>query len=325
MAKRDYYEILGVPRSASEDEIKKAYRKLARQHHPDVSKDPQAERKFGEVTEAYDVLTDKEKRKVYDYFGHDGLKGSAAGGGPGGAGGHRPGGQRSGGTRVHWRTGPGGAGGFEDIFGGRGGGIDIEDLIGGFGGQVRRGPVRGDDIEYKLTLDFLQAARGVTTSIQVQRPSGDGQFKTETIDVKIPAGVDDGARVRVRGKGSPGLRGGPPGDLYIIVQLLEHPVFRRQGLDVYVDLPISIPEALLGGKVEVPSLDGQAVVTVPSGSSSGRRLRLKGKGIQAPGGKDRGDLYAVLKIVAPESLSDKGKQLARELAETDPYDPRERS
>jgi curved DNA-binding protein len=323
MAKRDYYEILGVPRSASEDEIKRAYRKLARQHHPDVSKDPDAAKKFGEITEAYDVLTDKEKRKVYDYFGHEGLEGGA---GAAGSAGGAPGGRGRPGPQVHWRR-PGGGGGggvsFEEIFGNGGpGGVDLEDFLGGFGQRVRRGPVRGDDIEYNLTLDFLQAVRGVTTSIQVQRPAGDGTFKTEKIDVKIPAGVDDGARVRVRGKGSPGLRGGPPGDLYIIVRVLEHPMFRREGLDVYVDLPISVTEALLGGKVEAPSLEGQAVVTVPPGSSSGRRLRLKGKGVSAPGKSGKGDLYAVIKIVAPESLSERGRELARQLAESDPYNPR---
>ncbi len=316
MAKRDYYSVLGVERSASEAEIKKAYRRLARQYHPDVSKETDAAEKFREATEAYDVLTDPQKRKLYDQFGHAGVQAGGPGepAGPGGAGPY-------GGPRVRWSTGgPGQAVNIEDFLRGFGGGgdVDAEDLFGGFG--RRRGPRKGPDIEYQLTLDFLQAARGVTTSIQVQRPTGEGGFRPERIDVKIPPGVDDGSRVRVRGKGSPGAQGGPPGDLYIVTRVQEHPLFRRDGLDVYVDLPVTVAEAMLGARVEVPSLEGQAVVTVPAGTSSGTRLRLKGGGISR--GSRQGDLYAVVKIVVPRKLSEKGQELVGELSRSDPYDPR---
>lgn len=310
MAKRDYYEVLGVPRSASEADIRKAYRRLARQYHPDVNKDPDAAKMFSEATEAYDVLTDPEKRKVYDYLGHEGLAGGAQQAA-------RPD-ARPGKGHARWSTGPRG-GGFEEFFGGRG--FDFGDMF-GFGGQRAQQPMRGEDIEYQLTLDFLQAVHGVTTTIQVPRPTGKGDFRNETIKVKIPPGVDDGSRVRVRSKGSPGYRGGAAGDLYIVTRVQEHPVFRRQGLDVYVDLPVSVSEALLGGSVEVPSLDGPATVKVPAGTSSGTRLRLKGKGIRDAKSKAVGDEYAVVKIVVPRTLSPRGQELARQLAETDPYDPR---
>lgn len=324
MAKREYYEVLGVPRTASEEEIRKAYRKLARKFHPDLNKAPDSAARFSEATEAYDVLTDKEKRPLYDQFGHAGV---GAGGPP-----PPPGAGARGRPNVRWGPGgPGGAGGgasvdFDDIFSGMGGGeggagIDFEELFGGRG--TRRRPRKGEDLQYELTVDFLQAVHGVTTSVQVKSPTGDGRFTTERIDVKIPPGVDNGSRVRVRGKGAPGVNGGPAGDLFIVTRVLEHPYFRRQGLDIYLDLPITVAEAMLGAKIEIPSLDGRTLVTVPPGASSGVRLRLSGKGIADAKTKQRGDQYAVVKVVVPKKLSERGQELARELAQTDPYDPRQ--
>jgi DnaJ-class molecular chaperone len=313
MAKRDYYEILGVPRSASTEDIKKAYRRLARKYHPDVNKAADAAARFAEAHEAYEVLSDKEKRKQYDYFGHAGLHGAptgAAGGGPGG-------------QRVRWANG-GGFENIEDIFQG-GGGVDLEDLLGAMGGgpsRRARQPRRGQDIEYQLTLDFLQAVNGVNTTIEVPKADANGQFAAERIEVHIPPGVQDGSRIRVRGKGYPGTRGGAAGDLYIVTRVLEHPYFKRIGADIYVDLPITVTEAILGGKVEVPTLDGMTLLTVPAGASSGVRLRLKGKGVRTGQGSQHGDEYAVVKIVAPKTVSEKGKEAARQLAQSDPYDPR---
>lgn len=305
MAKRDYYEVLAVPRSATAEQIKAAYRRLARKYHPDVNKAADAAERFAEVHEAYDVLSDKQKRQKYDYFGHAGPRGQA---GPG---------EQGAGPRVHWTT-TGGPVDFEEAFQG----VDLEDLLGGFTGRRAHRPRRGQDIEYQLTLDFLQAVNGVTTTVQVPKPSENGQFATERIEVRIPQGVDDGSRIRLRGKGRPGMAGGPPGDLYILVRVLEHPYFRRVGLDIYIDLPISVTEALLGAKVDVPTLDGMTLLTVPAGASSGVRLRLKGKGVRKGETGQRGDGYAVVKIVALKSLSEKGKILARQLAESDPCNPR---
>jgi len=302
MAKRDYYEVLGVPRSASEAEIKKAYRRLAREHHPDVSKSEDAVERFSQIGEAYEVLSDPQKRQQYDYLGHVG-----AGGG--------------GGQQVRWNAGGAGFRGFEDFIG-----FSVEDLFGGARGGRRRGrdvAARGEDLEYSLSLDFLQAVNGVTTTIQVQRPSGGGAFTTETIDVKIPPGVDDGSRIRVRGKGGPGIGRGKPGDLYIVTRVLDHPYFRRVGWDVYIDLPITVGEAMLGAKIEIPTLDGPAVLSVPAGTSSGTRLRMKSKGIKNPKTQTRGDHYAVVKIVVPTELSDAGRECLRQLDSTDAYAPRE--
>ncbi|MFP4106458.1 MAG: DnaJ C-terminal domain-containing protein [Phycisphaerae bacterium] len=316
MSKRDYYEILGVSRSAGEKDIKSAYRKLARKFHPDVNKEPDAQEKFQEATEAYEVLTDPEKRKLYDQFGHAGMQGGFAGaGGPGG--GPRPGG--GGGVNIN----------FEDIFGGGGGGRsgfmnmgldEILEALGGFGGRKRRGgrtrrqPVRGQDLEYHIELDFLQACRGATVALKLKR-----REDTETIDVKIPAGVKDGSKVRIRGKGGQGPAGA--GDLYIHTRVKPHPYFRRDGDNIYVDVPISITEAAMGGQADVPTLDGVSTVRIPAGSSSGRQLRLRGKGV-APRGRPAGDLLAVLKIVPPPSLSDEGEQLLKKFDQTEDFNPR---
>ena len=341
MAKRDYYDVLGVSRNASADEIKKAHRKLARQYHPDMNKNAGAAttEKFKEVQEAYDVLSDPEKRKAYDQFGHAGVDGGAGAGA--GAGGDpfeafRRGAGRAGNGRREWRYGPnvtvedfdpsefgGGSGNFADIFeqlfGARGGAG-----AGGFRGAPGRGgrvrpepaePQRGGDVEHTVTLTFAQAARGTTLPLQINR---DG--KLETIEVKIPPGVKDGSRVRIRGRGQQ-VAGGEAGDLYIVTQVHPHPYYRREGLDILIDLPVSVYEATAGTKVEgVPTLDGPVTLTVPPGTSSGAKLRVKGRGIQR--GDEKGDQLVVIKIIVPKNLDDEAKELVRRLQAKAPVDAR---
>ncbi|MDY6914511.1 MAG: DnaJ C-terminal domain-containing protein [Planctomycetota bacterium] len=314
MAERDYYDVLSVARNATDAQVKAAYRKLARKYHPDVNKAPDAAAKFREATEAYEVLSDPEKRKVYDQFGHAGLAGKFGG--------------AAGGEPVYtWRPGPAGGGGaytvdFGDMFGGRGGftGMSLDDLLaalGGAGPARRRRPQRGADLEHHVTLDFTQAAKGATTSIRIRQPGGG---KAETIDVKIPPGIREGSKVRVRGKGAVGP--GANGDLYIIIHVRPHPYFRRDGNDVYVDLPISITEAALGAKVQTPTIDGMTTVTIPPGTDGGKRLRLKNKGVPAADGKSRGDQYIVIRVVVPHEVSARGKELLKELESIQKYDPR---
>jgi len=310
MAKQDYYKVLGVSRDASDKQIKSAYRRLARKYHPDVNKASDAAEKFREATEAYEVLSDPQKRKIYDQFGHAGLEGQVRG--PGGA------------TQFRWSTGQG-AGGFsvEDFFGRAGGGFmgmsleEILDALGGVGRKSRRPGRRrrGADLETHVELDFLQAARGATINLRL---SGEGG--PETLTVKIPPGVREGSKVRVKGKGQAGPAG--PGDLYIITHVRPHPYFRREGRDIYVDLPISIAEASLGAKVDVPTLDGMMTVTIPPGTASSQRLRLRGKGVGAPGSDRRGDQYVVVRIVPPKTLSERGKELLGEFQSVENYDPR---
>ncbi len=332
MAKRDYYEILGVPRNAGPDEIKKAHRKLVRQHHPDVNRNnPQAAEKFKEVQEAYDVLSDQTKRRNYDQFGHAGVGAGAAPGAGGdpfeafrraqrGSGG--PGGR----TRT-WQTGPGttvedfdfdlggeGMGDiFEQLFGARGAGAGTGRRGGAAGARGRHEPQRGADIEYPVSLTFEQAARGTALPLQINR---DG--KVETIEIKIPAGVKEGSRVRIKGRGE--QTGGPPGDLFIITTVQPHPYFRREGLDVLMDLPISMYEAIDGLKATVPTLDGPVTLTIPPGTSSHAKLRIKGRGIHR--GSEKGDQLVVIRIIVPKGLDEEDKKLIEKLAEKHPIQAR---
>jgi len=323
MAQRDYYEILGVSRKASREEIKKAYRKLARKYHPDVAKDPQATENFKEVQEAYDILDDAEKRQAYDRFGHAGLHmGQAA----------RPG------HAYHYRSaGPGQQGPFDfaDIFNNANtsGGFNVADIFGGHGGpsvedlfgQARprrprrtpRQPQRGSDIEYKLQIAFHEAVKGATRDIVAALTQPDGKQRREKISVKIPPGVDTNSKIRLKGKGQPGPNG-RDGDLIIILDVTPHPYFQRSGHDIILEVPLSITEAALGAKIEVPTLDTPQRVTIPPASSSGRKLRIRGQGVLSPRTGQRGDLLLTLKIVPPADLDERSQQLLKELAQHNP-------
>lgn len=364
-ASKDYYEILGVDKNASEDEIKSAFRKMAKKYHPDVNKTPEAEAKFKEIGEAYSVLGDPDKRKQYDQFGHEAYTQGAA---QGGFGGGNPFG--------------GGFGGFsaEDI--------DLsgifDDLFGGgmFGGGSRRRnttrPTKGEDTLVRVKLTFEEAVFGCKKTIDInldtecetchgkggegeetcstcngrgrvvtqQRtmfgvfqsesvcPDCNGKGKTyktickdchgtghvnknKSIEVTVPEGVDNGHQLRITGKGGAGRNGGPNGDIYIEFAVEKHPLFERKGNDIYVDVPLTIAEAVLGCKKEVPTLTGTVILDVDPGSQSGDQLRLKGKGVKDPAGSKKGDMYVVLDVIIPNKLDRKQKELFKELAETD--------
>ncbi len=348
MAKRDYYEVLGVSRTASADEIKKAYRRLAMKHHPDRNKDDtSAEGKFKEAKEAYEVLSDTEKRATYDRFGHDGLS-SARGGGAGGY----------------------GAEGFGDIFG------DVfGDIFGG--GRQRGGQVfRGADLGYELRLDLENAVSGDSVTIDVPTQvacetcdgsgakkgtepikcstcGGVGQVrmqqgffsiqqtcpackgagttigdpckdchgrgrvsKTKTLSVKVPAGVDDGDRIRLSGEGEAGRNGGPPGDLYVEIRVNPHKLFTRDAADLACEVPISIAAATLGGEVELPTLDGNVSLKIPAGTQSGKVFRLRGKGVSTVRDGRQGDLFAKVSVETPINLNSEQKELLQQFEES---------
>jgi curved DNA-binding protein len=316
----DFYEVLGVGRDASEEEIRSAYRRLARQNHPDVNKDPDASRRFSEISEAYEVLRDPEQRAQYDRFGPNWRAASAAGaGGPG---------PRGGGTRGGGGGGAGGGfegfGGWDDDggvhvdFGDLGGDDLFEQLFGRGRGRGRAGggfSARGSDQETVVELSLEDAYRGGKQRVRLS----DGR----DYEVTVPPGVREGQRIRLAGQGAPGARGGPAGDLFLRVRLKAHPRFRLVGSDLEVDLAVAPWEAALGASVPVPTLEGEATVRVPAGSSSGRRLRLRAQGWPKSDG-GRGDLYAVVKIVVPRKLSDEERRLYERLAEVSDFDPRRR-
>ncbi len=310
MAKRDYYEVLGVSRSATGDEIKRAHRKLARQFHPDFNKEKTASEKFAEIQEAYDVLSDEQKRKQYDQFGH-----AAAGANPDMYEQMRRAHQAAQ-TGQGWdqQVNPEDFGGdfgniFDQLFGGRG-------PFGRQGG--RRGhpaaPERGSDVEYPATLTFEQAAKGGNLPLRINLG-----HRVETIEVKVPAGVREGQRVRVRGKGE--RHGHQPGDLIIIVSITPHTYFRRDGLDILLDVPISMYEALLGTKIEVPTLEGKVTITIPPGTSSGSKLRIKDRGIKTA--NESGDQFCILKVVVPKGLTESEQNTIKEIQRNHPLNPRE--
>jgi curved DNA-binding protein len=313
---RDHYDALGVSRGASEEDIRRAYRRLARQYHPDVNKEPGAEDRFKEVSAAYEVLRDPEKRAQYDRYGANwraAQEAERAGRGPR----SRPGpgagfegfGDGRGYEDVHVEF---GEGGLDDIFDGLFGG-------GGRGGRARRGggfdgfAMRGSDQEAELELTLEEAARGGRRRVSL----GDGR----DFEVEIPPGVRDGRRIRLAGEGGPGAGGGPTGDLFLRVRIRPHPRFRLDGRDLYVDLPVAPWEAALGAEVQTPTLDGTARVKVPPGSSSGRRLRLRGQGFPDPAA-GTGDLYAVVKIMVPTKPTKKERELFEQLAKVSRFDPR---
>ncbi|MGY5884769.1 DnaJ C-terminal domain-containing protein [Modestobacter lacusdianchii] len=320
---RDHYEVLGVGRDADAEELQRAYRKLARQYHPDVNKDPGAEDRFKEITEAYDVLSDPDTRARYDRFGAnwrqvpEGFDPDAAGPfGAGGVGSPFEGGPFAGGggrRRVYVNGQPAD---FDDA------GIDLDDLFGGIfggragGGGFGGGPVPGADSEAEISLSVEEAYTGGRRRVTLAGPSG-----SRTLEVNIPAGVTDGQRIRLAGQGSAGSGGAPAGDLYLVVRIAPHPRYRVDGRDIYVDLPMTPWEAALGARVPVDTPGGQAQVTVPEGSSSGRKLRLRGRGLASPTGRS-GDLYAEVKIMVPSQLSREERKLFEELADASSFDPR---
>jgi molecular chaperone DnaJ len=350
-SKRDYYEVLGVSRGADREEIKKAYRRLARQYHPDVNKSGDAEERFKEINEAYEILSDDQKRAMYDRFGHAG-------------------------TRVD-------AGGFDDF--GFGGFADIfEDFFTGFGvrtgASARRGPRRGADLRYDLTLTFEEAVFGCEKELELPRNEvcphckgsgaepgtqpircpqcngtgevrrvqqsilgslvnvttcprchGEGEVittpcnechgtrevrRTRKIEVKIPAGVDDGTQIRLAGEGEAGVHGGPPGNLYVILKVKPHRYFRRQEQDLYLDLSINIAQAVLGDEIEVPTLEGSELLTIPPGTQSGETFHIRGKGVPHLQRHSRGDLLVTVHVRIPTALTENQRYLFQELART---------
>jgi molecular chaperone DnaJ len=352
MSKRDYYEVLGVSKNASKDEIKRAYRKLSKKYHPDINKEPGAEEKFKEVKEAYEVLSDDQKRARYDQFGHeDPSQNQGFGGG---------------------FSGFDGFGGFEDIF---------NTFFGG-GGSRRRNPNApraGADLQYSMSISFEEAVFGKETDIQIPKEEtcdtcggsgakpgtkpetcphchGTGQISTEQntpfgrivnrrvctycdgtgqiirekcstcggtgkvrkrrrIHIKIPAGIDDGQQLRVAGQGEPGVNGGPPGDLYIVFHVKPHEFFERDGDDIYCEMPLTFAQAALGDEIEVPTLHGKVKLKIPAGTQTGTKFRLRGKGAPNVHGYGVGDQHIIVKVVTPTKLTEKQKQLLREFAE----------
>jgi molecular chaperone DnaJ len=349
--KRDYYEILGVARTASQAEIKKAYRRLARQHHPDVSEDADADERFKEISEAYEVLSDEQKRAKYDRFGHAGVRGT-------------------------------GAGGFEDF--GFGGVADIfEEFFGaGFGRSRRRrqGPRRGSDLRYDLKVSFEEAVFGAEKEIEIRRPEvcptcdgsgaapgthperctncngtgevrrvqqsilgqfvnvatcpscrGEGEVITSacdtchgrkqveqqrTLKVRIPAGIRPGQQIRLSGEGAPGNSGGPAGNLYVVVDVERHPIFQRRDDDILINLEINMAQAALGDEVVVPTVDGEASLKIPAGTQSGTVFRMRDRGVPHLNGNGRGDQMVMTQVVIPTSLSSTQRELLEELADT---------
>ncbi len=294
MKYKDYYKILGVDRKAGDDEIKKAYRKLARKYHPDVSKEANAKEKFQEVSEAYETLRDKEKRAAYDSLGSGFRQGQD----------FRP--------PPDWFDRFGGGNRSEDLHG-----VDLGELfesMGLFGraGRRSRRSFAGEDFEVPVRLTIEEAARGTERTVQL-----DGRGFT----ARIPRGATDGQRLRLPAKGGPGTNGGPPGDLYLQIALEPHALFRASGHDLDIDVPLAPWEAALGAEVEVPTLEGRVTMKVPPGSKAGQKLRLAGKGLPKPGG-GAGDLYAVLSIAVPGTLTDSERKLYEELRKTSRFDPR---
>src|SRR5882757_1472524 len=316
---RDFYETLGVPRDVGTAELQRAYRKLARTYHPDINKDPGAGERFRDISEAYDVLSDPEQRRRYDAFGPDFRQvppdtdpqtwaRARAAAGSGGARRGRGGARRGGATGEDvWFQ----SGGAQDI--------DLGDLFGGmFGGRRGGGwgPVAGADQEAELELSVEEAYSGVRRSVTLSSPGG-----TRTLEVTIPAGVTDGQRIRLAGQGGQGGDGAAPGDLYLRVRLAPHPRYRVDGRDISVNLPLAPWEAALGTSVAIDTPGGEAKVKVPAGTSSGRRLRLRGRGLPNPRGKP-GDLFAEAKIMVPPRPSRAERRLFEELAAESDFDPR---
>jgi DnaJ-class molecular chaperone len=297
----DPYEILGVARTASQDEIKKAYRALAKKLHPDVNPgDKAVEQRFKEVSTAYDLLSDKERRRQFD-AGEIGADGSPIH--------HNP-------FRHQYRKDS--AGGFD--FGS--GGIDIDDLFSDLFGRGRRTQARrqaspkGQDLTFTVTIPFFEAMRGGSRRVSL--------FSGKTLDVNLPPGAEDGQRLRLKGQGMPSPEGGAAGDAFVEIQVEPHPYMRREGLDIHLDLPVTLHEAALGAKVKVPTINGMVSATIPPGSNSGTVLRLKGRGIMTPKGGRRGDQYVKLQVTLPDEADDKLAEFLRSWKPPAGYSPRKK-
>ncbi len=318
MEYKDYYKILGVERNASQDDIKRAYRKLARTYHPDVNKEPGAEAKFKDAGEAYEVLKDPEKRAAYDQLGANWRQGQDFRAPPNWDAGFEFSGAGYEGADAGQFSDF-----FESLFGRmRGGGAGFGGARGGFAGE-REFHAQGQDHHAKVVIDLRDAYTGAKRSITLRVPEVDAQghvvVKDRTLDVTIPKGVREGQHIRLAGQGAPGIGKGPPGDLYLEVAFAPDPLFRVDGKDVYLDLPIAPWEAALGASVKAPTPDGAVMLKVPPGSTKGRTMRLKGRGIP---GSPPGDFYAVLKIVTPPADTDKAKELYQQMEREMPFNPR---
>ncbi|KJG23789.1 molecular chaperone DnaJ [Photobacterium iliopiscarium] len=300
MSKRDFYEVLGVAKTASDKEIKKAYKKLAMKFHPDKNPDdPTAADKFKEVKAAYEILMDKEKRTAYDQFGHDAFENPGMGGGRGG--------QQGFGQQA-------GYGDFEDMFGGAFGDMfsNARGGRGGFGGRHSTRPQKGEDLQYTMEIDLEDAISGASRVIDL--PVFEGSTQTnKKLNIKIPAGIEEGGRIRLSGKGHPGINGGPQGDVYIQMNIRPHPRYTREGNNLLCKATTDFVTAALGGKVEVNTLGGAISLKIPEGTQTGRKFRLKGKGVTDRKG-NTGDLIVQLIIETPLNLSDRQKELLNEFA-----------
>ncbi len=334
--KHDYYETLSVPRNASAEDIRKSYRKLARKYHPDLNPgDKSSEDHFKNVQEAYDVLSDPKKRQMYDQVGFYSENGSPGAGAETPPGGPDFGGfdfsdfftTQAGAGRGQPRqsTTTGGAGGFGDIF---------SQFFRRGGQEQAEEPEKGSDLEYALNIDFWQAIRGTQAKLNIcggkgklqnacPTCHGDGRIaRTETVTVNIPAGAQNGSRLRVPGKGNAGTQGAPAGDLYITTRVEEHPFFQRNGDNIEIKVPVTVAEAGLGAKIEVPTIDGRALLTVRPGTQTGQKLRLNEKGVFNARKNQRGDQIVEVLIQPPKVRDERTKEILRELAKLHPEDPR---
>lgn len=301
MSKKDFYSVLGVSRTATADEIKKSYRKLAMQFHPDKNPgDKKAEERFKEITEAYETLSDEKKRQMYDQFGHAGSQGFGGADGPFGGGGFGQSGQYSGGYTS--------TGGFEDIFG------DVfGDIFGNrsSGHQRTKRPSKGADLRYTLSVSFEEAALGTEKVISFVRQKN-GKEDTAKIAVTVPAGIATDQRLKLSGEGD-FPQGGAPGDLYVVIKVMDHPLFKRQENDVLLDVPVHYLDAILGTSIDVPTLTGKANIKIPTGTHTGQTFRLKGKGFPKSGGFGAGDMLVKILVDTPDKLTSKQRDLLDEL------------
>lgn len=328
---KDYYDILGVSRDASQEEVSKAFKKIARKYHPDLNpNDPEAERKFKDANEAYEVLKDPEKRKRYDNLGSNWQHGQDFQPPPGfegmrfnfgGPGGRQSGFDASGGFSDFFET------IFSDLFSGGGGFQQTGRGTGPggpFAGGARQRQAKGEDVQATLNLSLEEAYQGgkktLTLQEKVPGPDGRAQPQNKTLEVNIPAGIKDGSKIRLSGQGSPAFRGGQAGDLFLKVNIQPHSMFKLDGANIVLDLPLTPWEAALGTKISVPTLEGNVEMTIPPGTSSGQKLRLRGKGLGR--GANKGDQFVRVMIKVPKELSEEEKDLWKQLAEVSSYKPR---